>query len=76
MFGLPLREMTGGMPSIRARVWVTSLTLAAVVMTFSGVPRPSQIRWCLLPVLRRSTGARAVSAPPFRADVWAVHAGA
>jgi hypothetical protein len=25
------------------------LTLAAVVMTLSGMPRPSQIRWCLLP---------------------------
>jgi hypothetical protein len=40
---------------------VTSLTLAAVVMTLSGVPRPSQIRWCLLPVLRRSTGDGPVS---------------
>lgn len=55
----------GGMPSIRARVWVTSLTLAAVVMTLSGVPRPSQIRWCLLPVFRRSTGDGPVSTPPF-----------
>ncbi len=51
-----------------------SLTLAAVVMTWSGVPRPSQIRWCLLPVFRRSTGDGPVSAPPFRADVGAVHA--
>lgn len=46
------RPATGGMPSTRARVWVTSLTFAAVVMTFSGVPRPSQIKWCLLPVFR------------------------
>ena len=53
------------MPSTRARVWVTSLTFAAVVMTLSGVPRPSQIRWCLLPVFRRSTGDGPVSAPPF-----------
>lgn len=44
---------------------MTSLTLAAVVMTLSGVPRPSQIRWCLLPVFRRSTGDGPVSAPPF-----------
>lgn len=35
---------------------MTSLTFAAVVMTLSGVPRPSQIRWCLLPVFRQSTG--------------------
>lgn len=59
------RPATGGMPSTRARVWVTSLTLAAVVMTLNGVPRPSQIRWCLLPVLRRSIGDGTVSAPPF-----------
>jgi hypothetical protein len=26
----------GGMPSTRARAWVTSLTLAAVVMTLNG----------------------------------------
>ncbi len=63
--GRPGRPATGGMPSTRARVWVTSLTFAAVVMTLSGVPRPSQIKWCLLPVLRRSTGDGPVSAPPF-----------
>jgi hypothetical protein len=38
--GRPGRPATGGMPSTRARVRVTSLTLAAVVMTLSGVPRP------------------------------------
>lgn len=52
---------------------MTSLTLTAVVMTLSGVPRPSQIR-CSLPVFRRSTGDGPVSAPAFRADVGAVHA--
>lgn len=30
-----------------------------------GVPLPSQIRWCLLPVFRRSTGDGPVAAPPF-----------
>jgi hypothetical protein len=67
-FGTPARPAgaAGGMPSTRARVWVTSLILAAVVPTLSGVPRPPQIRWCLLPVLRRSTG---VGTPFFRADV-------
>ncbi len=63
--GRPGRPATGGMPSTRLRVWVMSLTFAAVVMTLSGVPRPSQIRWCLLPVFRRSTGDGPVSAPPF-----------
>lgn len=53
------------MPSTRARVWVTSLTLAAVVMTLNGVPLPSQIRWCLLPVFPRSTGDGPVASPPF-----------
>ncbi len=63
--GRPGRPATGGIPSTRLRVWVMSLTFAAVVMTLSGVPRPSQIRWCLLPVFRRSTGDGPVSAPPF-----------
>lgn len=63
--GRPGRPATGGMLSTRARGWVTSLTLAAVVMTLSGVPWPSQIKWCLLPVLRRSTGDGPVSAPRF-----------
>jgi hypothetical protein len=57
----------GGMPSTRARVWVTSFTLAAVMMTLSGVPCPSQIRWCLLPVFRPPTGDGPVSGPLFRA---------
>lgn len=71
--GRPGRPATGGMPSTGARVLVMSLTLAAVVMTCSGVPRPSQIRWCLLPVFRRSTGDGPVAAPSFRADVGSVH---
>lgn len=33
-----------------------SLTFAAVVMTGSGVPRPSQIKWCLLPDLPLPAG--------------------
>lgn len=66
---------TGGTPSTRARVCVTSLTLAAVVMTLNGVPLTSQIRWCLLPVFLRSTGDGPVASPPFRADVGGIHAG-
>lgn len=51
-----------------------SLTLTAVVMTLSEEPRPPQIRWCLLPVFRRSTSDGPVSGPLFRADVGAIHA--
>jgi hypothetical protein len=50
---------TGSMPSTRVRVWVTSLTLTAAVVTWSGVPLPSPIRWCLLP---ESTGDGQVAA--------------
>lgn len=46
---------------------MTSFALAAVVMTLSGVPYPSQIRWCLLPVFRRPTGDGPVSGPLLRA---------
>lgn len=63
--GRPGRPATGGMPSTRARVCVMSLTFAAVVMTWSGVPFPSQIRWCLPPVFRRSTGDGPVASPLF-----------
>ncbi len=38
--GRPGFPATGGMPSTRDSVWVTSLTLAAVVMTLNGVPLP------------------------------------
>src|ERR1044072_2894347 len=70
--GWPGRPATGGMPSTRTRVCVVSLTFAAVVMTWSGVPIPSQTRWCLLPVFRRSTGDGPVASPLFGADVGAV----
>lgn len=63
--GRPGRPATGGRPSTRARAWVMSLTFAAVVMKWNGVPRPSQIRWCLLSVFRRSTGDGPVAASPF-----------
>lgn len=58
-----------------ARLRGRSLTFAAVVTTLSGVPRPSPIRWCSLPVFRRSTRDRPMFGPPFfRVDVGAVHA--
>lgn len=68
--GRPGRPASGGMPSTGARVPVMSLTLAAVVVTCSGVLCPSQIRWCLLPVFRRSTGDGPVAAPSFVARTW------
>jgi hypothetical protein len=43
---------------------VTSLQLPPVSVNASGIPVPSVIRWCLLPVLPRSTGLRPVVAPP------------
>ncbi|MGC0343912.1 hypothetical protein RKD20_008946 [Streptomyces sp. SLBN-8D4] len=57
-----------------AGVCVMSFTFPAVVMRWSGVPFPSQIGWCLLPVSRRSTGDRPLAAPLSCADVGAVHA--
>jgi hypothetical protein len=70
-----IAHLLDGLPdaSTRARGWVTTLTLAAVVMTLSGIPRPWQFRWCLLPVLRRSTGDDRCRHPLFRTDVGAVH---
>lgn len=38
--------------------------LPPVVITFSGVPLPSRIRWCSLPDLPRSTGDGSTPAPP------------
>lgn len=52
----------------------TTVTFAAVVMVLSGAPRPSQIKWCLLPAFRWPTGDGPVSAPPsFRTDVGTMH---
>src|SRR6266536_3012432 len=41
-----------------------SLRLPPVSETASGVPRPQAIRWCLEPLLERSTGLGPVFAPP------------
>ena len=50
-----------------------SLRLPPVTVTTSGTPRPSQITWCLEPVLPRSTGLGPVASPPFRGHVGGVH---
>jgi hypothetical protein len=62
------------MPSTRARVWVTSLTLAAVVMTSSGVPRPSQISGVCCPSCGGRPATDRCRRPLFRADAGVVHA--
>jgi hypothetical protein len=63
------RPATGGMASTRARGWVTSLTLAAVVMTLRGdrVRRRSGVFAArLAPTDRRQTGV----GTPFFARTW------
>lgn len=47
-----------------------SLTFAAVVMTLSEAPRPSQIRWCLLPAFRLVDWRRTGVGAPFFARMW------
>jgi hypothetical protein len=44
--GRPRRPPTGGEPSSRSRAPLMSGTFAPLVSTSSGVPLPSQIRWC------------------------------
>jgi len=60
----------GGALSTSARSSVMSLRFAAVRVTARGVPRPSQITWCLEPGRRRSTGEGPVFMPP----LWPTHA--
>ena len=50
-----------------------SLRFAAVRITARGVPRPSQITWCLEPGRRRSTGEGPVFSPPFGPHMRAIH---
>jgi len=54
-----------GMAWISGSSWVTSLRFPPVVIAASGIPCASTIRWCLLPVLPRSTGDGPVAGPPF-----------
>jgi hypothetical protein len=43
--------------------WVESCRFAPVRIAFNGVPAASTMRWCLLPVLRRSVGLGPVFSP-------------
>lgn len=58
-----LAPQTGGTAWSSGMSWVTSLRLPPVRVTASGMPVASVIRWCLLPVLPRSTGLRPVLGP-------------
>ena len=49
---------------------MTSLRLPPVRMVARGMPWASTMRWCLLPVLPRSTGDGPVAGPPFMARRW------
>jgi hypothetical protein len=52
----PVRRAAGGIASTNARASCESFRFAPVRRTASGTPRPSQIRWRLLPRLARSVG--------------------
>ncbi len=66
---LPCRPV-GGTLSTSGKSSAMSLRFAAVRVTARGVPRPSQITWCLEPGRRRSTGEGPVFSPP----LWPAHA--
>ena len=61
--GLPRSPWSGGIPSSNANACVESWQLAPVVLIANGIPRPSQIKWRLLPRLARSVGFGPVSCP-------------
>ena len=56
--------MQWGIASTNARASCESFRFAPVRRTASGTPRPSQIRWRLLPRLARSVGFGPVWSPP------------
>ena len=58
------RPRTGGMASSNGIISMMSLRLPPVSEQASGVPRPQAIRWCLEPLLERSTGLGPVLVPP------------
>lgn len=54
--GRPRRPCSGGMASSSGNAWVESWQFAPVSSIANGMPRPSQIKWRLLPRLARSVG--------------------
>jgi hypothetical protein len=65
--GRPRSRCSGGIASTNARASCESFRFAPVRRTASGTPRPSQIRWRLLPRLARSVGFGPVWSPPYTA---------
>ena len=63
----PRSPCSGGIASTNARASCESFRFAPVRRTASGTPRPSQIRWRLLPRLARSVGFGPVWSPPYTA---------
>ena len=63
--GRPRSPWSGGIASTNAKASCESFRLAPVKRNASGTPRPSQIRWRLLPRFARSVEFGPVCAPPY-----------
>jgi hypothetical protein len=61
--GRPHSPRIGGIAWTSGNSCVTSLRLPPVMLTSSGSPPASQIRWCLQPARARSTGEGPTWAP-------------
>ena len=61
--GRPRRPCNGGTASSGNNAWVESWQFAPVSSIANGMPRPSQIKWRLLPRLARSVGFAPVCGP-------------
>src|SRR5882724_2763168 len=61
--GRPRGPCNGGMALSSDNAWVESWQFAPVSSIANGMPRPSQIKWRLLPRLARSVGFAPVCAP-------------
>jgi len=61
--GRPRGPCNGGMASSSGNAWVESWQFAPVSSIANGMPRPSQIKWRLLPRLARSVGFAPVCGP-------------
>jgi hypothetical protein len=65
--GLPRAPCSAGIASTNAKASCESFRFAPVRRIASGIPRPSQIRWRLLPRFARSVGFGPVWSPPYTA---------
>src|ERR1700741_4297271 len=64
--GRPRRPCNGGTASSSGNAWVESWQFAPFSSIANGMPRPSQIKWRLLPRLARSVGFGPVCGPQKR----------